>query len=100
MADQEWTFDFDRKNLSASSDLQLAVWNYLYVTRKFNADYAKPIAGELLKRGNAMKMDDQGMPWSLSPLDDATKKKLDDYLGIGTQSKARELGVITKTRRV
>lgn len=100
MADQEWAFDFDRKNLSAASDLQLAVWNYLYITRKFNSDYAKPIAGELLKRGNAMKMDEQGLPWSLPQLDAPTKKQLDEHLGVVDKAKARELGVILKGKSV
>ncbi len=98
MADQEWSFDFDRKGLSAATDLQLAVWNYLYVTKKFDSRFAKPISGELYKRGSELKMDEStGLPWRLPQLDDDTKKQLDDYLGVTDQTKARALGVIRKT---
>ena len=95
MAEQEWVYDFNRKGLSGASDQQLAVWNYLYVTRQFEPKHAKPIAKELLTRQN--RMTDQGTPWRLPQIDEQTKKLLDKYLGIDAKKADRELGVISNT---
>lgn len=95
MADQSWVYEFDRKGLPGSTDEQLAVWNYLYVTRQFEPKNAKPIAKEILNRQN--RLDDQGNVWRLPTVDDKTRKLLDTYLGFSDKEQDRQLGVITKT---
>lgn len=96
MADQEWVYEFNRKGLPEASDQQLAVWNYLYVTRQFEPGNAKPIAKELLNRQNRLD-ESTGMPWRLPQIDDKTRNLLDEYLGMADQKKNRDLGVISKT---